>query len=454
MAGVGRPAEGCLEVAILDDERPAGSYRVPHRTQHVDRAAQVLQHVAAVHDVVRIRLRPVVHVGLHEPDVREALLGGGLAGQVELDAVHVHPDDQAARSDPPAQHQRDVAAAGAEVDAVLAVADADPVEQRLGGGQPGAREHREPRRPRRTAADDVLLSVLHSGDSRAARRSRTGRRRASRGDVRALPSSPSPAGRPTRACGRTRSRASGCRNRCRVIALGRVNSRSPSAPWMRPKPESPTPPNGSAGTVANATAEFTEVMPVRSRRASSIAARLREDRRPQPVRRRVGPVHAPRRRRAPGPPSASGRTSPRSSPATSSGTSTSSTGSTYGALHRLARRRPLRGRRGPARPCTCAADRRPTWLRQGDRAVRRRRRRCPAAGPGAGRPGGGRSRRSTASTAYTRSMPTQVCPALPRPPQAAASAAASRSASSSTMSASLPPHSMQHRASASPRTPP
>ena len=38
--------------------------------------------------------------------------------------------------------------------------------------------------------------------------------------------------------------------RCRVIDLGRVNYRRPSAPWMRPKPESPTPPNGSAGTVA------------------------------------------------------------------------------------------------------------------------------------------------------------------------------------------------------------
>ena len=36
--------------------------------------------------------------------------------------------------------------------------------------------------------------------------------------------------------------------RCRVIALARVNSRSPSAPWIRPKPDSPTPPNGSSGT--------------------------------------------------------------------------------------------------------------------------------------------------------------------------------------------------------------
>ena len=43
---------------------------------------------------------------------------------------------------------------------------------------------------------------------------------------------------------------------------------------------------------------------------------------------------------------------------------------------------------------------------------------------------------------YTRSMPTQVWPALAIPPQTAASAAASRSASASTIIASLPPHSI------------
>ena len=57
------------------------------------------------------------------------------------------------------------------------------------------------------------------------------------------------------------------RIRCRVIALGRVNSRSPSAPWIRPNPDSPTPPNGSAGTIANPSTELIEVIPVRSDRA-------------------------------------------------------------------------------------------------------------------------------------------------------------------------------------------
>ena len=39
--------------------------------------------------------------------------------------------------------------------------------------------------------------------------------------------------------------AIGGRIRCRVMAFARANSRSPSAPWIRPNPDSPTPPNGS-----------------------------------------------------------------------------------------------------------------------------------------------------------------------------------------------------------------
>ena len=62
------------------------------------------------------------------------------------------------------------------------------------------------------------------------------------------------------------------RIRCRVIALARVNSRSPSAPWIRPNPDSPTPPNGSAGTIANPSTELTEVIPARNQRAAAMAA--------------------------------------------------------------------------------------------------------------------------------------------------------------------------------------
>src|SRR5581483_8256164 len=66
--------------------------------------------------------------------------------------------------------------------------------------------------------------------------------------------------------------AIGGRNRCRVIALARANSRSPSGPCVRPNPDSPTPPNGSPGTVTNPSTEFTEVIPVRSARAAASPA--------------------------------------------------------------------------------------------------------------------------------------------------------------------------------------
>ena len=62
------------------------------------------------------------------------------------------------------------------------------------------------------------------------------------------------------------------RIRCRVMALARANSRSPSAPWIRPNPDSPTPPNGSAGTIANPSTELIEVIPDRSERAAVMAA--------------------------------------------------------------------------------------------------------------------------------------------------------------------------------------
>jgi hypothetical protein len=62
------------------------------------------------------------------------------------------------------------------------------------------------------------------------------------------------------------------RHRCLVMALGRVNSRRPSAPWIRPNPDSPTPPNGNAGTVANPITELMEVIPLRSDRAAESAA--------------------------------------------------------------------------------------------------------------------------------------------------------------------------------------
>jgi anti-anti-sigma factor len=72
------------------------------------------------------------------------------------------------------------------------------------------------------------------------------------------------------------------RIRCLVIALGRENSRRPSAPWIRPNPDSPTPPNGSAGTATKPSTEFTDVIPVRSDRAAFMAARRSREKTAEP----------------------------------------------------------------------------------------------------------------------------------------------------------------------------
>ena len=79
--------------------------------------------------------------------------------------------------------------------------------------------------------------------------------------ARAPARSPSPAGRSARGGAAKLSSGVGSAYFCRVIALARVNSLSPSSPWMRPKPESPTPPKGRPGTDANAMTELTLVMP-------------------------------------------------------------------------------------------------------------------------------------------------------------------------------------------------
>ena len=59
-----------------------------------------------------------------------------------------------------------------------------------------------------------------------------------------------------------------------MIALARVNSFRPSSPWIRPKPESPTPPNGRDGTDAKAMTEFMLVMPERMRSAMEMPRAL------------------------------------------------------------------------------------------------------------------------------------------------------------------------------------
>ena len=71
-------------------------------------------------------------------------------------------------------------------------------------------------------------------------------------------------------------------NRCRAIALAKVNSLSPSGPWIRPKPESPTPPKGSDGMAAKVITPLTAVMPERMREASSMPRAFEKTVEPRP----------------------------------------------------------------------------------------------------------------------------------------------------------------------------
>ena len=75
---------------------------------------------------------------------------------------------------------------------------------------------------------DVALAALCVSGYRRERRGRAGRSTSLR--IFFMSSSVRLNDGQVRPCGRIR---------CRVIDFGRANSRSPSAPWIRPKPESP-----------------------------------------------------------------------------------------------------------------------------------------------------------------------------------------------------------------------
>ena len=137
--------------------------------------------------------------------------------------------------------------------------------------------------------------------------------------------------------------------RCRAIDLGRANSRSPSAPWIRPNPESPEPPNGSDGIPANEMTPLMAVMPLRSARAASMATFLfRGEHRRRPGRsgwRWPAPRPRPGRR-----PWSTVMVGPNVSSVTarlSSGTSARMTGPDVRRAGCWRCRRPPAGRRGP-----------------------------------------------------------------------------------------------------------
>ena len=85
-----------------------------------------------------------------------------------------------------------------------------------------------------------------------------------------------------------------------VIDLGRANSRSPSSPWMRPNPESPTPPNGSARHAGEREHRVDRGHAGAHAPGQLQPAALGEDRRRPARTAAVGQRDRPRRRRGPG----------------------------------------------------------------------------------------------------------------------------------------------------------
>jgi len=77
----------------------------------------VVKHEAAEHCVVAGRLNPVPHVELTELHIGEPSLRRGVAGQVELDLVHVDANDGSGRRYEPGHLERHVAATATDIDA-------------------------------------------------------------------------------------------------------------------------------------------------------------------------------------------------------------------------------------------------------------------------------------------------------------------------------------------------
>ncbi len=146
-----------------------------------------------------------------------------------------------------------------------------------------------------------------------------------------------------------------------MIALARANSRSPSSPWMRPKPESPTPPNGSAPTPAYDRTELTLAIPDRIRRAIASPPVRAKTAAPSPyedalARSTASSTSATLVTVSVGPKVSSGTA------AASSGTSTSTVGYAYGG--RTASAPPTTARPPRASASSCAGGSRragPAW---------------------------------------------------------------------------------------------
>ena len=116
----------------------------------------MLEQEPAVDEIVGSRVAPLIDVAGSELDVGDAPLLRGVAGQVELDLVHVESDHVPGRAGQPSELERDLSASAPEIEAAGVGREPNVLEQvdRVAAPRPG--EELKPLVPFATSANDVL----------------------------------------------------------------------------------------------------------------------------------------------------------------------------------------------------------------------------------------------------------------------------------------------------------
>lgn len=126
---VGWVTEKTAEVSIFDRNHPARSNGGPHPPHEINGAGDMLEQKPGVHQVVGIRLIPVVDIGRPEVDVRETPTVGGFTREAELDLIEVNAGDTTTGTDQSCDLERHLPAAAPDVDAVHARLNTDQLQK-------------------------------------------------------------------------------------------------------------------------------------------------------------------------------------------------------------------------------------------------------------------------------------------------------------------------------------
>jgi hypothetical protein len=115
---VGWVTEKTAEVSVFDRDHSAHSHGGPHPLHQIKRAGEMLEQKPGVHQVVGIRLMPIVDIGRPEVDVRETPTAGGCTSEAEFDLIEVHAGDTTTRTDQSRDLERHLPAAAPDIHAM------------------------------------------------------------------------------------------------------------------------------------------------------------------------------------------------------------------------------------------------------------------------------------------------------------------------------------------------